>query len=237
MVRVRKTYRRKYRRPAKRMLRKKRVYKRTNRVPKTLGPFPRTMNTTLVYKQPSAVISSNGVVNYKVVRFNANGMFDYDYDNLVNNKQPLYFDQLLSIDGPYRQYRVNAFKTRIKFINLSDKALNVYWSPASVNNYTDNDTPTEIQNWKGVSYRQLTSQSNAKPQCTFKTFKKINQLVPATGTRTTQWLGGYGSNPTINIVQALMAETIDGSTTAFNFSIEVEHIFYVQLFDADAIIS
>lgn len=236
MARVRKVYRRK--KPVRRAYRKKRTYKKSfKKVPKTLGPFPRTMNTTMIYKQPSAVITSNGINSFKYVRFNANGMFDYDYDNLVSNKQPLYFDQLLSIDGPYRQYRVNAFKTRIKFINLSDKALNVYWSPATVNNYTDNDTVVEMQNFKGVSYKQLTAQNNARPQCTFKTFKKIDSLVPATGTRTTQWLGGYGSNPTINIVQTLMAETIDGSTAAFSFQIEVEHIYYVQLFDADAIIS
>lgn len=224
------------RRNVKRVYRKK-VRKTYRRIPRAMGPFPRIMNTQLVYKQPSSTITSGGLLNYKAVRFTANGMYDYDYDNLLSNKQPLYYDQLLSIDGPYRQYRVNAYKTKIKFINLSDKALNVYWQPASVNNYTDNDTPPEMQNWPGVIHQQLTAQGNSRPQCTFNTYKKINQLVPATGTRTTQWLGGYASNPTIQVAQCLLAETIDGSTTAFSFAVEVEHIFYVQLFDSDAISS
>lgn len=218
--------------------RKARYMKRKvfRRVPKS-GPFPRIKNTTLLYKNPSTTISSGGILSYKTCQFAANSLYDYDVSNLLGNKQPLYFDQLLSIDGPYRQYRVNAWKTKIRILNLSDKALNIYWNPATVNSFTDTDTPTEMQNWRGVRYAQLTAQNNAKPMCTFSSFHRLRNIVPTTGTQTTQYLGSYTANPSIGISQTLLAETIDGSTATFNFAVEIEHVFYVTLFDSDAIVS
>lgn len=234
MARVRKVYRRKYRKPAKRMYRKKRtMYRKRAKV----GPFPRIKATTMVYKNPSTTIASGGLLSYKAVQFAANSMFDYDVTNVLGNKQPLYYDQLLSSDGPYKQYRVNAWKTKIRVLNLSDKALNIYWDPATVNSWNDNDQPVEMQNRRGVRYTQLTAQNNAKPSCTFTSFHKLKNVVPQVATQTTQYLGGWAANPSIGIAQTLVAETIDGSTAAFNFAVEVEHIFYVTLFDSDAIIS
>lgn len=237
MARVRKNIKKVTYRKRRPYNKRKRVYRRAFRkIPKS-GPFPRILNTTMLYKNPSTTISSDGILSYKRVQFCANSMYDYDISNLLGNKQPLYHDQLLSSDGPYKQYRVNAWKTKIKILNLSDKALNCYWDPATINSWSENDQPVEMQNRRGVRYAQLTAQGNAKPYVTFTSFHKLKNVIPQVATQTTQYLGSYTANPTIGVAQTLLLETIDGSTTAYNFAVEVEHVFYVTLFDSDAIIS
>lgn len=131
-------------------LRKK--IRKMGRIPrtfKTLGPFPKVMNTTLVYKNPSVNVTSAGISSYNYCNFALNSMFDFDQTNIIGNKQPLFYDQLLSIDGPYKNYKVNAWKTTIKFINLSDKAMFVYYD-GNLTALTETDQLNEVQNRRGV---------------------------------------------------------------------------------------
>jgi len=44
-------------------------------------------------------------------------MYDYDNTGEAGNKQPLYYDALLSASGPYKQYKTISWKTTWYFMN------------------------------------------------------------------------------------------------------------------------
>jgi len=51
------------------------------------------------------------------VQVKPNDMYDYDNTGEAGNKQPLYYDALLSASGPYKQYKTISWKTTWYFMN------------------------------------------------------------------------------------------------------------------------
>ncbi len=198
------------------------------------GPFPRNMNTTLLYKAPSTNVTSAGTSSYNYASFGLNNMYDFDIDNIVNNKQPLFFDTLLTTNGPYKNYKVNAWKTTIRFINLSDKALFVYYDPVSATFATDTDTAGEMQNRRGVQSFTLTAQANAKPMLTIKKYQTLKSHFPNSINSSENFSGSFSSAPSSIAYGTLGWQTIDGSTAAFTVAIQIQHLFYVTLYNADS---
>lgn len=237
-----------YRRRPKTQARRKRrqakpyakVYRKTTtvaRIPRPIGrkgPFPRTMNTTLLYKAPSVNVTSAGISSYNYASFGLNNMYDFDIDNIVNNKQPLFFDTLVTSNGPYRNYKVNAWKTTIRFINLSDKAMFVYYDPFAGTYAVETDTAGEMQNRRGVQSFTLTAQANAKPMITIKSFKTLKSCYPNGVNQSENFAGSSSSAPSSVAYGTLGWQTIDGSTAAFTVAIQIQHIFYATLYNADS---
>lgn len=235
MVRKPKVVRRKYRakRKTNKTLSKKRY---TARKIQNHSLFPLTKSVRLLYKNPSTTISSNGIVNYRAVILKLNSMFDLDYNNEFGNKQPLYYDYLCTANGPYKNYQVNAWKTIIKFINLSDKALNVYYDHGQNASIFDSDTPTEIQNRQGVSHRMVTAQNNSNPMCTFTSYRQTKSFF-RNYAADSNLTAAYNADPFNLVYGTLLATTVDNSTTTFSYAVEVTHVFYGQLFNRDMILS
>lgn len=207
-----------------------------SRMGRSLGPFPIRMNTKLVYKAPSTTIPSGGILSYAGLTLDLNNMYDFDYNNVLGNKQPLFYDQVLSVDGPYKYYKVNAWKTTIKFINLSDKALFVYYDPCTAQ-VTESDTPIEIENRRGIQSFTLTAQSNSKPMVTIKKFQTLKSFFPNSVNSSENFSAGYNASPTTHAYANLLWKTIDGSVGVFNVAVQVQHIFYCTLYNADSIVS
>lgn len=199
-------------------------------------PFPIKMNTQLVYKAPSSNISSGGILSYNACTFALNNMYDFDYNNILGNKQPLFYDQLLSSDGPYKNFKVNAWKTTIRFINLSDKALHLYYDPC-VSLIVDADTPTEIENRRGVQMFLLTGANNSKPMITINKFQTLKSFFPNSINQSENFAGSYNSSPSTQAFSNMLWKTVDGSVASFSVAIQVQHIFYCTLYNADSIIS
>lgn len=200
--------------------------------------FPRILHTTLLYKDTGTISNTSGLTSYAVARLKCNSLTDLDYDNVFANKQPLFFDQLFNASvGPYKQYKVNAWKTVYKVYNTdSTRALSVYFDQGSVNTYVDADTPQEMKNRPGVISKILTPSGGAKPMCYIS---KYNIMKNFLGLSRADYslAAGFTVDPTTLIVSTLLATTIDGSTTAFSCQVEVSHIFYVTCMDIDANIS
>lgn len=221
---------------ARRATTARRIVRKTQRASRKASLFPLTKSCKLIYKNPSTTITSNGIVNYRACIFKLNSCYDLDYNNEFGNKQPLYFDYLCTANGPYANFQVNAWKTTIKFINLSDKALNVYYDHGQNKGIFESDTPTEIQNRQGVSHRMVTAQGNAKPMCIFTSYRTIKPFYPKYD-RDSNLAGSFSADPFNLVYGTLLAQTIDGSTTAFSYAIEVTHVFYTQLYNRDMILS
>lgn len=215
-------------------IRKRYIRKRRPRMRLNKGPFPIRMNTSLVYKAPSTTIPSGGILSYAAMTLDLNNMFDFDYNNVLGNKQPLFYDQLLSSTGPYKNYKVNAWKTTIRFINLSDKALYVYYDPCT-GSIADSDTPIEIENRRGVQTFMLTGQNNAKPTCTIKKYQTLKSYFPNSVNSSENFSSLWSTSPTTHCYANLLWKTIDGSVSPFSVAVQVQHIFYCTLYNADSI--
>ena len=203
------------------------------------NPFPRVKNVTLLYKNTSnSVSSTTGVI---LNRVRCNSLADFDYDNLIGNKGPLYKDQLLSSTGPYTYYKVNSWKTTIKVINCTtalqgqtDCPLFVHFDQGTIGSFSEADTDAEIQNRPGVISKILTIPAGAKPTCYIKSYQKLSNFAPVTS-KGLEYGAAWNSNPTNTIFSTLYIRRVDNSTTTFACAFQVTHKFYVTLYSHDAV--
>lgn len=201
-------------------------------------PFPKVKNCTLVYKHPSTTINSGVISGTILQRFKLNSIFDFDYDGNLGNKQPLYYDQLFGPDGPYRYYKVNAWKTTINIINLSSNALNVYYDQGSIGSIAEADTPAEAQNRPGVQYRLLTGAANARPIANFKSFKKTKSFAPRGVSSGLEYGASYNTDPANTIYGTILVGNLSPVDLAsFSVAIQVVHTFYTSCYLQDSTLS
>lgn len=236
-----------FRKKMMRPRRPKRVRRRTRtttttttvrRIPRgigTKGPFPAVYNTQLVYKYPGYTLSSGAVSGTVLQRFILNGPYDFDFDNNLGNKQPLYYDQLFGDNGPYKYYKVNAWKTTITVTNLSSQALHVYYDQGQIGSTVDADTQVEAQNRPGNIYRMVTGAANASPQCVITSFKKTKEFAPKGVSRGLDYGASYNAVPSSQIIGALLVGNLSVTDlTSFSVVITVKHIFYTTCYLRDA---
>lgn len=195
--------------------------------------FPDVLNTTLRYNSNMTRINPAAASTF--VQFNPMGMFDFDIDNVVGNKQPLYFDELLTVDGPYKNYLVKSWNTKIEIINKSPEPLMAYW--AQINQIAEADTLIEVQNRSNVRELILTHNGGDNDSGVIKAPGKITDIY---GTRVNvgDQSGNQTSNPAIPILGVLYLYNPGGViTTPVDCWIKITHDFHVELNTADSIIS
>lgn len=198
--------------------------------------FPMKRHCSFLYKNPSTTITTAGVNAFYAVRIRCNSLFDVDFDNLFGDKQPLYYDSLLSGTGPYRNYKVNAWKTIIKIVNLeTTRTLMAYFDPGSLAGSGEADTATEIRNRAYVQSKILTPVGSGGGMATFVSYRKTKSFSPTTNED--NYTGNWDGNPSNVIFSTLNVIPVDSQATAYNFMIEVTHIQYATLFNSDAVVS
>lgn len=197
-----------------------------------LLPFPKIRTCTFLYKQPSISITSGALG--LIQRFRLNSLFDFDVDNNLDDKQPLYFDQMFSDTGPYKYYKVNAWKTKVTFTNTSSVPLHVYYDQGTIGSIIDADTPTEVQNRPGVQYRMVTAAANAKPQAVFTSFKTTKSFAPRGVSSGLDYGSSWNNSPNNVIIGSLLATNISNEVTPFTCVISVQHTFYTTCYLQDA---
>lgn len=234
---VKKTYKRKA--PARKY--PKKYNKKPARIPRAIStvPFPKVRNCTFVYKAPSATVSSSTLTGKLLFRMACNGMYDFDQDNYLTDKQPLFYDQMFTAAGPYRYYKVNAWKTKITFTNLTNTAVHVYFDQGTIGSVTEADTATEVQNRAGIIYRMLTGASNAKPQTVIKSYKTTRSFAPRGVSSGLDYGASYNALPLNTIYSTLLVTNLDSTdtTTIISGVIQVEHIFYATCYLQDSSLS
>lgn len=199
-------------------------------------PFPKVRPVTLTYKQPSITLTSSALTGSLIARFRLNSLFDFDLDNYFDDKQPLYFDQLFSDTGPYKYYKVNAWKTTVTVTNLASVALHAYYDQGTIGSLTDADTALEANNRPGVQYRMLTASANAKPQCVFSSYKTTKSFAPRGISQGLDYGSSWNNNPANPIISTLLITNLDpASLTTFQTVVQVNHVFYATAYLQDAI--
>jgi len=222
-----------------RSIKKARTVKKSRKVsgtPEMYAPaqvFPDVMKTTLRYNSNMVAIDVSAASVY--YSFYLNGMFDFDVDNILGNKQPLYYDQLFSADGPYKNYKVTGWKTTVTVINDSVDPLLVYWAQADI--VADADTLLEVQNRPNVRELILTQRDGDKNSGTIVASGKIEDIQGSIRDPSTL-SGGFNGNPTVPCYGNVFFYNPGGTvSTPVNAWLKITHDFYAECARADAIVS
>jgi len=218
--------------PKKAKVTKKRVYKKPFVTPDIYTPstrFPDVLKTTLRYDSNLIRVTS-AITNPVYGTFRLNSPYDFDYDNLFDNKQPLYFDTLVTSTGPFKQFKCVSWKTRLTVINASSEPLNFWWGQSDT--ISEIDTVTELQNRPLVTRVMVGPKGSTGDRqvinSTGSVFKTLGSTVnPANLT------GGSATDP---------ATVVYGNYLGFNpkalsfpeFYLQVQHDFMVELNTTDA---
>lgn len=196
--------------------------------------FPDVFRTILRYQSDLLpVVSVASAVNYISVRLNS--MYDFDNSNNLGNKQPLYYDSLLVSTGPFRQYKVDSWKTTITVYNQQSKPLSVYWTQAG--DTAEGDTLNEVLDRPNVRQLILTPKGGSKD---FGTITAPGSMQEIFGDiiNPESAIGGVASNPTIVAYGTLFLANAGGtSSDLIDCFVRVTHDFNVQLSSIDASIS
>jgi len=80
-----------------------------------ISPFPPSRSATFKYADATTLTEASNAGVFQV--FDLGSLYDPDYTGVGH--QPMYFDQLVTVNGPYRRYRVLSGVVRVKILNAS----------------------------------------------------------------------------------------------------------------------
>lgn len=129
-----------------------------------IAAIPNTKTYNLVYDSILTPVTAIGQVLSLPVACNDPYDFDRAPGNAFGNKQPLYFDTLVS-SSAYQQYKTVAWEITFTVINLAaGNALQVFAVPSSTSP-TLFDTETKASNLPGVIKKCLTPLGGSNSHC------------------------------------------------------------------------
>jgi len=194
------------------------------------GPFPNKLATTLLYRSvPVAQSGSAGSGTY-YLNVALNDLNDFDYSNVLGNKQPLFYDQLFSATGPYTRLECKKWRTRITVINTGAEPVTIYWNgKGSAVGVTEEDTLAEVTNRAYMQQFHLGAKGQSGDRCYIKSagsWFDHNTDIAAIAQ-------AYNASPATVVYGTLFANT-PTTTTAPTLVIQVDHYFDIVCLRADA---
>lgn len=199
----------------------------------TVGPFKPKIFTSFIYESELAPVTSGSAS--VIISVSPNDMFDFDKTTVFGNKQPLYYDTMLSATGPYRNYKVISWKTTYTIVNATPSVPVTVWGVPPCNNNADVDQNFEADNFPGVKRLYLTPLSGSKSIGTLTVDGHISDVYDSYKDDVNM-VGTYNGSPTSPVFQGLLVRTSDGTTFPLVF-VAVRHVMYVELTTIDAIVS
>lgn len=198
------------------------------------GPFPRSKNTTLVYE--NALTSVAPAAALVALGTKPNSAYDYDNSSgaAFGNKQPLYYDALLTASGPYKNYKVNSWKTTYTIVNMTEEPLTVFAMPP-LSATSEIDSLAEADNFPGVKRLYLTGKSGSKGMGKISVTGNVADVyTSATGEG--GMIAAYNADPTYLIYSGLLLASANG-TTNVEARVAVRHEMKTTLQVVDALVS
>lgn len=198
------------------------------------GPFPRSKNTTLVYE--NALTSVAPAAALVTLGTKPNSAYDYDNSSgaAFGNKQPLYYDSLLSVSGPYKNYKVNSWKTTYTIVNMTDEPLTVFAMPP-LGATSEIDFLAEADNFFGVKRLYLTGKGGSRSMGTITVTGNVADIyTSATGEG--GLIAAYNADPAYLIYSGLLLASANG-TTNVEARVAVRHEMKTTLQVVDALVS
>ena len=109
------------------------------------SPFPPKKFMNFIYENELTQLT--GGTNVVVRSVVCNDLFDFDRNGDLGNKQPLYFDTLLTASGPYRNFKVISWVTTWTIYNHSTTIPVTCWAVSPTPLSSDIDSAAEADNF------------------------------------------------------------------------------------------
>lgn len=202
---------------------------------RTAGPFTGKKIVDLVYE--NGLTALGGATTFTNCPIVANGAYDVDATtgSYFGNKQPLYYDSLLTSSGPYQVYKVVSWKTTYTILNGADGPMNCY-AIGCVASTADFDSVAEAENYPGVKRLYLGAKGQCKDQGTITVTGNISDLNASfVGDR--GWGGAWNALPGYPAYGMLLVSSADGSHTTALVSVAIKHEMYTELQQVDSLVS
>lgn len=197
------------------------------------GPFTRYKRCKMVYE--NALTTLSGGVNLLSKSVMLNSMFDFDQGTGdLGNKQPLYFDTLLSASGPYKNYKVHSWTTTWTFVNSSAAPMMI-WILPPIAAAAEIDSAAEADNFPGVKRLMLTGNDGSKTIGSVTVTGNISDVYNAAKTDL-GFEGAFNSNPAYPVYGGFVCMNADGTNQCTGY-VAVRHVYDVELNVIDALVS
>lgn len=196
------------------------------------GPFTAKKYMTFEYVNSPVTLGSSNFLSLAVMN---NSLYDFDKSsgNYFGNKQPLYYDSLLSASGPYKAYKVISWRTTYEVVNTGNVTMRV-WAIPPTSGSGEIDSVAECDNFPGVVAMTLTPTTGSKSIGKLTVTGHISDVYTATNDQ--NLVGGYGSDPTNGCWGGICCYYIDG-TTAISGNVSIKHEMFAELTGVDALVS
>jgi len=148
---------------------------------------------------------------------------------MLGNKQPLYYDQLISSTGPYKQFMVKSWSTEFTVINRGTAPITMWLTPPQTTTL-EADTVNEVDNMPGV-VKAFVDVLGGKSMVVISNKGAISDMNSGI-TGDTAWTGFLGT-PSVPVYGNLYLS----SSANLIYEIAVKHRAYTRLTGVDAIIS
>jgi len=209
------------------------VSKGNTTLAKTVGPFGQKKYLTFLYE--NLLTSFGSGTNVQVATVVPNSMYDFDRGTTFGNKQPLFYDALLTASGPYKRYRVISWKTTYYFVNETENAVNIWVGPpVAASNETD--SIAEVDNWPGVSRLRLTDKYGSKTQGEIVITGHVGDVYPTFSNDYASFSGEYNTDPGLPVYQNIVVQAADGTKIPIVY-VGVKHEAYTELGVVDSLVS
>lgn len=214
----------------------------TGRIPAkktTLATFraaPFRNKKMVSFEYTNALTLSGLAASEGVIQVSPNDMFDFDKSgSVVGNKQPLYYDTLLSSSGPYKTFKVISWETTWTIINNATTTPITVWAFPPTLATAEIDSAAEADNFPGMKMLYLTALTGAKNIGTITVKGHVKDAVPSYS-NDASLTGAFNGSPGTPIYQGLYIKAADGSTTPSVY-VAVRHVAYTELGYIDALVS
>lgn len=198
------------------------------------GPFSSKKFMTFLYENELTAIPSANVNALSVM---ANSLFDFDQTSTATfgNKQPLYYDALMSASGPYKQYKVISWKTTYTILNQSTAVPITVWAIPPISAANEIDSAAEADNFPGSKSLYLGPVGSSKNMGTVTIYGHTDDVYAAQASLDTL-VGAYNANPLSPCYQGLIIKGSDGTTAPLVY-VAVRHEAYTELGVVDSLVS
>lgn len=199
-------------------------------------PLPfrkRFQRFSLVYKMDNASFQeSAGVYKFST---RINDLFDHDVTNVLDNKQPRYFDTLFTASGPYLNYVVDAVKVTMTFRNQSTTHnKNVYAMFSSTGNeITTSSTDSFLADTfaKKVTCQEQGSGQSSQTMVLRTKMADISG-VPGGEPDPTEYGASYSASPSsLYYLEVLLKNNESASSTDY-WHVDYQCVFSVTAFNS-----
>lgn len=196
------------------------------------GPFPRSMDTVLVYENALTALGA-GTGGLLTVGTKPNSAFDYDNSSgaVFGNKQPLYYDTLLTASGPYKNYKVNSWKTTYTVVNMGAAPITV-WALPPISATSEIDSAAEADNFPGVIRMYLTAKDGDCNSGTLTVTGNLADVYASSAYSEGGMIAAYNADPTYLVYGGIIVQTADGNAISAYAAVRHEMNTTLQVVDA-----